>query len=66
MKNFDLNFGGLIGALLGLAVSGVAFYLLQQNNDDVRLTRRGGLVVLSPVFVGAAVGNWLWARLFPK
>ena len=62
--NVDLNIGGLIGAVFGLAIGGLLFYL---NYDPADTTSRGQYRLLIFALIGCALGgNFLWGKLFPK
>jgi hypothetical protein len=62
MKNVDLNAGGLFGALAcGGAVLGSAI-ALSDDPSDMRISKLFVMAVVG----GALVGNFVWARIFPK
>lgn len=63
MQNIRLNPGGLIGAVLLVAIV-IGLALLVASPDKVGSTVGGfGAVAL---FLGAFGGNYLWDRWFPK
>jgi hypothetical protein len=61
--NFNLNLGGLIGALVGGALLAGVIFLAVQPQEFGRLLAR--LIILG-VIGGAAVGNFGWAAVFSK
>ena len=62
--NVDLNIGGFFGALVGLAIGGLIFYL---NYDPTDTTSRGQYRLIVVALIGCALGgNFLWGKLFPK
>jgi hypothetical protein len=63
MKNIQLNPGGVIGAILLLAV--VIIMVILTSDPNKVGSRVGGVGVLA-VFLGAAGGNYVWDRCFPK
>lgn len=63
MKNFDLNVGGLIGALLFGGIAGALVF----TNIDVEKAGRGAYrFPIIALIVGAVVGNFLWGLVFNK
>jgi len=60
MKNVDLNAGGIIGAVLAIAVVLAGWILLTGA--------QGRMVKLVPVAAigGGLAGNWIWAKLRPR
>lgn len=63
MKNFNLNPGGFIGALLGAGGLAAVMFLFLADDGDV--PRRLGKLIIFGVVIGAGVGNFLWERIFP-
>jgi hypothetical protein len=59
MKNITLNPGGLIGALLAVAL--LAAGVLYWGNSAHGWLSRG---LISVAFAGGVAGNWIWAGLF--
>jgi hypothetical protein len=57
MKDFNLNIGGILGGLVGLAAVCATAVLLTNGMLGSGLTT--GLAVTG----GAIAGNWLWNRM---
>ncbi len=63
MQNITLNPGGIIGAVVLLAA--VIVVVILASPPDTIGGRIGGFGA-GAVFFGAAGGNYLWDRCFPK
>ena len=62
--NVDLNIGGFIGAVFGVALGGLIFYL---SYDSADTTSRGQYRLVIYLLIGCALaGNFLWGKIFPK
>jgi hypothetical protein len=59
VKNITLNFGGLIGGLMGLGV-GVSIIYWKGDTEG-----RIGKLITVCVCGGAIAGNYLWGLAFP-
>jgi len=63
VENFNINPGGIIGALVCGGIAGAFLFL----NADAASSRRGpGRLVVLAVIGGAVAGNYLWKLAFKK
>jgi hypothetical protein len=62
-KNFDLNFGGVAGALIFLGTTIAIFCLI--SNAIGRIPQVGSLPFVISTAAGGMFGNWLWNFAFP-
>lgn len=63
MKNFDLNIGGVIGAL---ACGGIAAAVVFSTLDTTTSGRGPYKLIILALVGGAFAGNFLWGLVFKK
>jgi hypothetical protein len=63
LKNFKLNIGGFIGAVLAVVGVCVVLFSLTQNG---KFPRFGFRLLFFAALGGAAFGNWVWSLSQPN
>ncbi|HTN77942.1 MAG TPA: hypothetical protein VL096_21975 [Pirellulaceae bacterium] len=63
MSNFDLNIGGLLGAVICGVLVGVVLFAVAGVNGEGRGPYR---LIIGAVIGGAIAGNFLWGLAFKK
>jgi hypothetical protein len=61
VKNFNLNFGGVVGALICVGAGLAIAFLMIQNGKRPP----GPLPIGLSAAAGGALGNWIWNLVFP-
>jgi len=63
VKNFNLNTGGIAGALIFVGAAIAIVCLISQNGQ---IPSVGALPFVLAAAAGGMVGNWMWNSLFPR